>query len=81
MGLGGIGISELLVILVIVVLLFGTKKLGNIGKDLGEAVKSFKDAMSDSKAEEHEWSKTRQMEQHEAATDAMPQEATKTRQT
>ncbi|PJC85180.1 twin-arginine translocase subunit TatA [Vibrio sp. HA2012] len=45
--MGGIGIWQLLIIAVIVVLLFGTKKLRNIGGDLGSAVKGFKDAMSD----------------------------------
>jgi len=34
-------------VLVIVVLVFGTKRLGNIGKDLGEAVKGFKKGMND----------------------------------
>jgi len=38
----GIGIKELLVILVIVIILFGTKKLRNIGADLGGAIKSFR---------------------------------------
>lgn len=42
-----IGIQELLVILVIVVLLFGTKKLKTIGTDLGGALKGFRKAMSD----------------------------------
>lgn len=46
----GIGIQELLIILVIVVLIFGTKKLRNIGSDVGGAVKSFKDAMKDEAA-------------------------------
>lgn len=41
----GIGIQELLVILVIVLLLFGTKKLRNLGGDLGSAIKSFRSAM------------------------------------
>jgi len=41
----GIGLKELLVILLVVVLVFGTKKLRNIGGDLGGAMKSFKDAM------------------------------------
>lgn len=36
---------QLLIILVIVVLLFGTKKFKNVGKDLGGAVKDFKDAV------------------------------------
>lgn len=41
----GIGIKELLVILFIVVLVFGTRKLRNMGGDLGGALKNFKDAM------------------------------------
>lgn len=43
---GGFGMTELLVILVIVVMLFGTKKLRNMGGDLGAAIKGFKKAMS-----------------------------------
>lgn len=43
----GIGIKELLVILVIVIVLFGTKKLRNIGADLGGALKSFRAAVKD----------------------------------
>ena len=43
---GGFGITELLVILAIVVMLFGTKKLRNMGGDLGSAIKGFKSAMS-----------------------------------
>lgn len=45
MGLSGISPWSLLLILVIVVLIFGTKKLRTMGKDLGEAFKSFKDAV------------------------------------
>jgi sec-independent protein translocase protein TatA len=41
----GIGFREILIILVIVLLVFGTKKLKNIGSDLGGAVKGFKDGM------------------------------------
>lgn len=52
MGLGGISIWQLLIVLVIVALIFGTKKLRNIGGDLGGAVKGFKKALGDdSKAE------------------------------
>ncbi len=47
MGLGGISVWQLLIVLVIVLLLFGTKKLKGIGTDLGGAVKGFKDSMSD----------------------------------
>jgi sec-independent protein translocase protein TatA len=43
----GIGIKELLVILVIVIVLFGTKKLRNLGSDLGGAIKSFRTAVKD----------------------------------
>jgi sec-independent protein translocase protein TatA len=46
MGLGGISIWQLLIILAIVVVLFGTKRLKNIGSDLGNAVKGFRSAMS-----------------------------------
>lgn len=47
MGIGGIGIGPLLVILLIVVLLFGTKKLKGMGSDLGGALKGFKKAISE----------------------------------
>jgi len=47
MGMGGISLWQLLIILVIVLLLFGTKRLKNIGADLGNAVKGFRSAMSD----------------------------------
>ncbi len=46
MGLGGISIWQLLIILAIVVMLFGTKRLRNIGGDLGEAIKGFRNSMS-----------------------------------
>ncbi|MEW7976622.1 MAG: Sec-independent protein translocase subunit TatA [Candidatus Sedimenticola endophacoides] len=51
MGLGGISIWQLLIILVIVLLLFGTKRLKNIGSDLGGAIKGFKGAMNDGQKE------------------------------
>lgn len=47
MGLGGIGIWQLLIILVIVLVLFGAKRLRNVGSDLGAAVKGFKSSMRD----------------------------------
>ena len=46
MGFGGIGIWQLLIILLIVIVLFGTKKLKTIGSDLGGAVKGFKKALN-----------------------------------
>ncbi|KAB0302131.1 twin-arginine translocase subunit TatA [Vibrio fortis] len=45
--MGGISIWQLLIIAVIVILLFGTKKLRGMGGDLGSAVKGFKKAMND----------------------------------
>ncbi|CUR44508.1 Sec-independent protein translocase subunit TatA [Alloalcanivorax xenomutans] len=48
----GISIWQLLIVLAIVVLLFGTKKLRNIGNDLGGAVKGFKDSMRDGENEQ-----------------------------
>jgi sec-independent protein translocase protein TatA len=45
--MGSFSIWHWLVVLLIVVLVFGTKKLTNIGKDLGGAVKGFKDGMKD----------------------------------
>jgi len=49
----GISIWQLLIILAIVVLLFGTKKLRNIGNDLGGAVKGFKDSVKDGENEQN----------------------------
>jgi len=47
MGFGGISPWSLLIILVIILLLFGTKRLRNMGGDLGGAFKSFKKSMKD----------------------------------
>ena len=45
--MGGLSIWHWLIVLLVVVLIFGTKKLKNIGSDLGGAVKGFKDGMKD----------------------------------
>lgn len=47
MGLSGISPGSLLLILLIAMILFGTKRLQNIGEDLGRAFKSFRKAMSE----------------------------------
>ncbi|RTZ72907.1 MAG: Sec-independent protein translocase subunit TatA [Gammaproteobacteria bacterium] len=52
MGFGGISIWQLLIVLVIVLLLFGTKRLRNMGSDLGAAFKGFKKAVSDGDKEQ-----------------------------
>jgi sec-independent protein translocase protein TatA len=44
----GISIPQLLILLVIVLLLFGTRRLRNLGSDLGSAIKGFRSAVSDS---------------------------------
>lgn len=50
MGMGGISIWQLLIILAIILLIFGTKRLRNLGGDLGGAIKGFKKAMNDDEA-------------------------------
>ena len=67
MGLGGIGIWQLLIVLLIVVMLFGTKKLRNLGSDLGGALKGFKTAMKD---DEDDGDKEENVEKSEIAEEA-----------
>ncbi|MDO5691813.1 MAG: Sec-independent protein translocase subunit TatA [Pseudomonadota bacterium] len=50
--MGTFSIWHWLVVLLIVVMIFGTKKLKNIGSDLGSAVKGFKDGMKDGASDE-----------------------------
>lgn len=50
--MGGLSIWHWLIVLVVVILVFGTKKLKNLGSDLGGAVKGFKDGMRDGSADE-----------------------------
>lgn len=52
MGLGGLSIGHLIVILLIVVLVFGTKKLRTIGGDLGGALKAFRKSMEEPQQED-----------------------------
>lgn len=52
--MGSIGIWQLVIIAVIVVLLFGTKRLGSIGSDLGASIKGFKKAMSEDDAKDND---------------------------
>ena len=46
MGIGGISIWQLLIIAAIIITLFGTKRLGSIGSDLGSAFKGFKNSLA-----------------------------------
>jgi len=52
MGIGGISMWQLLILLLIVVLVFGTKRLRNMGGDLGAAVKGFRKGMEDVQKED-----------------------------
>ncbi|MRI31840.1 twin-arginine translocase subunit TatA [Endozoicomonas sp. OPT23] len=51
MGLGGISIWQLLIVLLIVVMLFGTKRLKGLGGDLGGAIKGFRASVADNSDE------------------------------
>jgi sec-independent protein translocase protein TatA len=54
--MGGLSIWHWIIVLVVVVLVFGTKKIANVGSDLGKAVKGFKDGVKgeDEKAVAHQ---------------------------
>lgn len=54
MGFGGIGPGSLILILIIVILLFGTKRLRSMGSDLGSALKNFKKSVKDGQNDEDE---------------------------
>ena len=62
MGLGGISIWQLLIILLIVVMLFGTKRLKSLGSDLGDAIKGFRKSVNadEEKAAEEQKTQTNQ---------------------
>lgn len=62
--MGGISIWQLLIVVAIIVLLFGTKKLRTLGTDLGESVKGFKKAMADEK-KDAEFEKVEKVESKE----------------
>jgi len=52
MMMGSFSIWHWVIVLVVVILVFGTKKLGNLGSDLGKAVKGFKDGVKVNEGEE-----------------------------
>ena len=62
MGISGIGPGSLLLILAIILLIFGTKKLRNLGGDVGGAVKGFKKAMEDDDTEQLNEQKTEEQQ-------------------
>ena len=72
MGIGGISMWQLLILLLIVVLVFGTKRLRNMGSDLGAAVKGFRKGMEEGKDDTEEKLEPDQItaENAEAAADS-----------
>jgi len=52
--MGGISIWQLLIILVIIILLFGTKKLRSMGSDLGSGLREFKKAVKEEEPDDKE---------------------------
>ncbi|MGV3655617.1 MAG: Sec-independent protein translocase subunit TatA [Noviherbaspirillum sp.] len=68
--MGSFSIWHWLIVLVIVMLVFGTKKLGNMGSDLGKAVKGFKDGVKGAEEE------GKQAEQSAAPSQVADQKAT-----
>ena len=67
-----IGMWELLIILVIVVLLFGTRKLPELGKGLGSGIRNFKSSLRDGEKEEIEAARTKQQLPEGSDTTASP---------
>lgn len=67
MGFGGISIWQLLIILAIVVMLFGTKRLRNIGGDLGAAIKGFKKSINDDEDSKNEKNAEEKTEEEDSA--------------
>ena len=72
--MGSFSIWHWLIVLVIVMLVFGTKKLRNIGSDLGGAVKGFKEGVKDGAASEAKPAESAQVGQ---TIDVKPEEKTK----
>ncbi|MDH5544068.1 MAG: Sec-independent protein translocase subunit TatA [Gammaproteobacteria bacterium] len=75
--MGGISIWQLLIVLVIVLVLFGAKRLRTVGSDLGTAVKGFRSAMKDGENAEKEKDRIEQ----KSASDVIDVEVTKREET
>jgi sec-independent protein translocase protein TatA len=73
--MGGLSIWHWLIVLLIVVLVFGTKKLKNIGQDLGSAVKGFKDGMKDGTGSAADASSQQQIAAEKSAKDTVDVQA------
>lgn len=74
--MGSFSIWHWLIVLLIVALVFGTKKLRNMGEDLGSAVKGFKKGMGDAESEQTPEAVTQQRNQSEETIDVQAKEKT-----
>ena len=79
MGFGGISLWQLLIILVIVLMIFGTKKLRNMGGDLGTAIKGFKKSVKEEPVDSNVIESASTETSEDSGTDGTgtPEEATK----
>jgi sec-independent protein translocase protein TatA len=77
--MGSMSIWHWLIVLAIVALVFGTKKLGSMGHDLGSAVRGFKKAMSDGEAEEQAKQLKHESQDAEFPESAKPSDVTRDR--
>jgi len=79
--IGGISVTQLLILLVIVMLVFGTKRLRNIGSDLGSAIKGFRKGIEDEEPQDKEPEKITTAEKTSATPQDKEEKATATRPT
>ncbi len=70
----GISIWQLLILLAVVILIFGTKKLKNVGGDLGSAIKGFKSAVKDSDSDATKQEKVAQDSADSVSTESVKKE-------
>jgi len=78
MGASGISVWQLLIVLLIVILIFGTKRMKNIGGDLGGAIKSFRKGMTEADKAGDELSEIEQ-EFTDSSSEDVPEEPTNTK--
>ncbi len=64
----GISVTKLLIVLAIILVLFGTKRLRNVGADLGEAIKNFRLAIKDGESGKHAGESGKTIEDESAQT-------------
>jgi len=77
----GIGMRELLIILLVVLVVFGAKKLRTVGSDLGAAVRGFKKAMSDGEDEQSAQQKQIRSDKPDAEFNEAPKSEAQSSQT